>query len=127
MTMMNQRVLRVVAWIFVAMLVVGVVAVLVGRQIVLGGTPTIYHSLTPLPLVAFVATPSSVDQQAFVIDQRASGAPYQAHFLVERNAVPGTVTGITGDVSGGILGSTVSSPTIDALQVAVDLRTPDSG
>jgi polyisoprenoid-binding protein YceI len=127
MTMLNQRVLRVVAWIFVAMLVVGVVAVLAVRQIVLGGTPTIHHSLTPLPLVACVATPSSVDQQAFVIDQRASSASYQAHFLVEGNAVPGTVTGITGDVSGGILVSTVSSPTIEALQVVVDLRTLDSG
>jgi polyisoprenoid-binding protein YceI len=104
-------------------------AALAVRQFVFGGTPTIHRSATPLPSATCVATPSQANQLAFAIDSEHSSASYVAHFLVQGTAVPGTVTGVTGDIGGSFLISAPSSPKIvmQTMQVVVDLRTLDSG
>jgi len=65
--------------------------------------------------------------RAFRIDSQKSDASYEAHFLVEGQTVPGTVMGITGDVSGEFLLTSDNHPTITALKIVIDLRTLDSG
>lgn len=114
----------------VALFLIGVlVIVVVIRQVVFGGTPTIHRSATE-PVVA--ASPcatidASSGLRAFRIVTQKSDASYEAHFLVAGQAVPGTVTGITGDVSGEFLITADDHPTIKSMKVIVDLRTLDSG
>lgn len=114
----------------VALLLIGaLVIVVVIRQIVFGGTPTIHRSATE-PVVA--ASPcatidASSGLRAFRVVTQPSDASYEAHFLVAGQAVPGTVTGITGDVSGEFLLTADDHPTIKSMKVVVDLRMLDSG
>jgi polyisoprenoid-binding protein YceI len=114
----------------VALLLMGaLVIVIVIRQIVFGGTPTIHRSAAE-PAVA--ASPcatidASSGLRAFRVVTQQSNASYEAHFLVAGQAVPGTVTGITGDVSGEFLLTADDHPTITSMKVVVDLRTLDSG
>jgi polyisoprenoid-binding protein YceI len=114
----------------VALLLIGVlVIVVVIRQIVFGGTPTIHRSATE-PVVA--ASPcatidASSGLSAFRVVTQQSNASYEAHFLVAGQAVPGTVMGITGDVSGEFLLTADEHPTIKSMRVVVDLRMLDSG
>ena len=114
----------------VALFLIGaLVIVVVIRQIVFGGTPTIHRSDTE-PVVA--ASPcatidASSGLRAFRVVTQSSDASYEAHFLVAGQAVPGTVTGITGDVSGEFLLTADDHPTIKSMKVVVDLRMLDSG
>jgi polyisoprenoid-binding protein YceI len=114
-----------------ALLLIGVlVLVVVIRQIVFGGTPTIHRSATE-PVVMAASPCATVDAssglRAFRVVMQQSDASYEAHFLVAGQAVPGTVTGITGDVSGEFLLTADEHPTITSMRVVVDLRTLDSG
>jgi polyisoprenoid-binding protein YceI len=114
----------------VAFLLIGaLVLVVVIRHIVFGGTPTIHRSAAE-PVVA--ASPcATIDVssglRAFRVVTQQSDASYEAHFLVAGQAVPGTVTGITGDVSGEFLLTADEHPIITSMKVVVDLRTLDSG
>ena len=124
--MMLRRILIGLA--AVALIGVLVVAVVI-KQLVFGGTPTI-HRLATEPAVA--ASPcttiaASSGLRAFRVVTQQSDASYEAHFLVAGQAVPGTVTGITGDVSGEFLLTADEHPTIASMKVVVDLRTLDSG
>lgn len=65
--------------------------------------------------------------RAFRVVTQQSNASYEAHFLVAGQTVPGTVTGITGDVSGEFLLTADDRPIITSMRVIVDLRTLDSG
>ena len=114
----------------VALLLIGVVVIVVViRQIVFGGTPTIHRSATEP--VAVASPCSSIDAssglRAFRVLTQQSDASYEAHFLVAGQAVPGTATGITGDVSGEFLLTADEHPTIKSMEVIVDLRMLDSG
>ena len=114
----------------VALLLIGVlVIVVVVRQIVFGGTPTIHRSATEP--VATASPCSTIDAssglRAFRVVTQQSDASYEAHFLVAGQPVPGTVTGITGDVSGEFLLTADEHPIITSMKVIVDLRTLDSG
>jgi polyisoprenoid-binding protein YceI len=115
---------------FVALLLIGaLVIVVVIRQIVFGGTPTIHRTAT-VPVVA--ASPcatidASSGLRAFRVVTQQSDASYEAHFLAAGQAVPGTVTGITGDVSGEFLLTADGHPIISSMKVVVDLRMLDSG
>jgi polyisoprenoid-binding protein YceI len=114
----------------VALLLIGVlVIVVVIRQIVFGGTPTIHRSATELVVAASpcATIDASSALRAFRVVTQQSNASYEAHFLVAGQAVPGTVTGITGDVSGEFLLTADEHPTIKSMRVVVDLRMLDSG
>ena len=114
----------------VALLLIGIlVIVVVVRQIVFGGTPTIHRSATePVAAASPCATiDASSGLRAFRVVTQQSDASYEAHFLVAGQAVPGTVTGITGDVSGEFLLTTDQHPIIMSMKVVVDLRMLDSG
>lgn len=65
--------------------------------------------------------------RAFRVVTQQSDASYEAHFLVAGQALPGTVTGITGDVSGEFLLTADDHPAIKSMKVVVDLRMLDSG
>jgi polyisoprenoid-binding protein YceI len=114
----------------VALFLIGVlVIVVVVRQIVFGGTPTIHRSVTKPALAASPCTTinTASNLRAFSINSQKSDASYEAHFLVEGQTVPGTVMGITGDVSGEFLITSDDQPTIMSMTMIVDLRTLDSG
>jgi len=120
---------RLVIGLVAVVLIGAVVLVVVVRQIIFGGTPTIHRSATQ-PLVAAspcttVSTASSL--RAFMINTKKSAASYEAHFLVAGVSAPGSVTGITGDVSGEFLLTSDDHPTITSMKIVVDLRTLDSG
>ena len=113
-----------------ALVLIGaVVAVVVIRQIVFGGTPTIHHTVGRPPLTASpCVTISTVSgTRAFAIDAHNSSAAYEAHFLAAGQSLPGTVTGETGDVTGEFLLTPDTNPSIMSMKVLVDLRTLDSG
>lgn len=123
--MFRRILIGLVALLLIAILVI-VVAV---RQIVFGGAPTIHRSAAQ-PAVA--ASPCSTINtssglRAFRINTQKSDASYEAHFLAEGQALPGTVMGITGDVSGEFLLTSDEHPTIMSMKIRVDLRTLDSG
>jgi len=114
----------------VALLLIGaLVIVVVIRQIVFGGTPTIHRSAAePVATASPCSTiDASSELRAFRVVTQQSEASYKAHFLVAGQAVPGTVTGITGDVSGEFLLTSNEHPTIKSMEVIVDLRMLDSG
>lgn len=113
-----------------ALVLIGVVVlVVVVRQIIFGGTPTIHRSATEPQVAASPCSTVSAASglRAFIIDTKKSNASYEAHFLVAGVTAPGTVTGITGDVSGEFLLTSDAHPTITSMKILVDLRTLDSG
>jgi polyisoprenoid-binding protein YceI len=121
---MRRRILAVTA---VAVGVALLLAVLVARQLVFGGTPSIHRSAslgTPTPCVTGTLVPGG---RAFAIMTQQSSAAYTAHFLAAGQTVPGTVTGETGDVSGEFLIAPDTNPAIQSLRVVVDLRKLESG
>jgi polyisoprenoid-binding protein YceI len=114
----------------VALFLIGaLVIVLVVRQILFGGTPTIHRSATKPALAASPCSTinTSSGLRAFSINTQKSDASYEAHFLVEGQTIPGSVMGITGDVSGEFLLTSDNQPTITSMKILVDLRTLDSG
>lgn len=123
---MFRRILFGVLAVFLSGLII---VFLIGRQLVFGGTPTIHRNATqPTIIVSPCATITSArGLRAFRIVTQQSSASYEAHFLVAGKAVPGTVTGVTGDVSGEFLLSSDQQPTIRALKIVVNLRNLDSG
>lgn len=120
---------RILIGLGIVLLIAVVVTGLVIRQLVFGGTPVIHHphgqattTTTPCATVSAAA-----GEYALVIDSQQSSASYQATFLVAGQAVPGTVTGVTGDVSGEFVLATQPTTTIQTLKVVVGLRSLDSG
>lgn len=114
----------------VAILLVGIlIAIIVIRQIVFGGTPTIHRTANQPVLAASPCATVTIPAGAhtFNINTQMSNASYQAHFQAAGQPAPGTVTGVTGDVSGEFLLGTDTSPTISSLKLQVDLRSLDSG
>ncbi len=122
---------RIVAGSAAMLLVVLLVAVLVVRQVVFGGTPTIHHSVSESSPTVCATIASAPGMRTFAISTQQSSASYTAHFRAEGQPVPGTVTGVTGDVSGGFVvtsdPASDANPTIRSLMIVVDLRTLDSG
>jgi polyisoprenoid-binding protein YceI len=120
---------RIVIGLMALVLIGVVVAVVVVRQLIFGGTPTIHRSATgPQVAASPCATVSAASGlRAFIIDTKKSNASYKAHFLVAGVTAPGSVTGITGDVSGEFLLTSDAHPTITSMKILVDLRTLDSG
>src|ERR1700736_1626462 len=113
-----------------AILVIGsVIAFIVVRQIVFGGTPTIHRTAgQPSAVASPCATVStSSGLRAFSINSQMSDASYEAHFQAAGVSLPGTVMGVTGDVSGEFLLSSDTHPTIVSMKILVNLRTLDSG
>jgi polyisoprenoid-binding protein YceI len=106
-----------------------IVAALVVRQIIFGGTPSIHRLAAGTPPAAtpcLTIGPTSTGL-AFNIDTQHSSAQYQAQFLVQGQVVPGTVTGVTGDVSGTFTLTQEPSPAIQSLTIVVNLTNLDSG
>lgn len=119
---------RILIGVAVVLLLGIVTTVLVLRQMVFGGTPSIHHTIMP----GVAATPCAstllpAGSRAFRINSQMSTASYEAHFQVAGQNVPGTVTGVTGDVSGEFLLGSDSEPTMLAMKIEVDLRSLDSG
>lgn len=99
---------------------------LVLRQIVFGGTPTIHPRHAPPLAVTPCATLNLPNgTRSFQVISQNSTASYQASFQAAGQPLPGSVTGITGDVSGQFMLTTDEH--IQALELIVDLRTLDSG
>jgi polyisoprenoid-binding protein YceI len=110
----------------IALLIAILAAALLVRQIVFGGTPTVHHSAIIPGIGSCVSTPSA-GSEAFVLDPQQATASYTAHFQAAGQPTPGTVTGVTGAVSGEFLLTQESSQTLQFLRITVDLRTLDSG
>jgi polyisoprenoid-binding protein YceI len=106
-------------------------AVLVARQVVFGGAPSIHRSAGQATPTACATIASAPGVRAFAISTQQSSASYTAHFLAAGQPVPGTVTGVTGDVSGDFVVTSdqisEANPVLRSLMVVVDLRTLDSG
>jgi len=86
------------------------------------------NSTSPRPTVSRYAVrgnhlPSGA--RSFGIVSQDSTASYQASFQAAGQSLPGSVTGITSDVSGQFL--LTQDEHIQSLQIVVDLRTLDSG
>jgi polyisoprenoid-binding protein YceI len=112
-----------------AALIALIVAGLIVRQIVFGGSPSIHRlaggtpsAAKPCPTIGPASTVLT-----FSIDTQRSSAQYQAQFLVQGQAVPGTVTGVTGDVSGTFALTQQPDPTIQSLTIVVNLANLNSG
>jgi polyisoprenoid-binding protein YceI len=119
---------------FRRIVIIGSVILLVGilttflviRQIVFGGTPTIHPRHAPPLAVTPCATLNLPNgTRSFQVISQNSTASYQASFRAEGQPLPGSVMGITGDVSGQFMLTTDEH--IQALELIVDLRTLDSG
>lgn len=123
--MLRRILIGLVCIILVGMLI----AFIVVRQLVFGGTPTIHHTANQPSLAASPCATGSVASglRAFSIDTQKSNASYEAHFQAAGQTLPGTVMGVTGDVSGEFLLSSDAHPTIMSMKILVDLRTLDSG
>jgi len=120
---------RIVIGLVAVVLIGAVVLVIIVRQIIFGGTPTIHRSATQPVVAASPCTTVSTSSglRAFTINTKQSTASYEAHFLVAGVTAPGSVQGITGDVSGEFLLTSDNHPTIPSMKILVDLRTLDSG
>jgi len=126
----GKDMLRRIVLVLAAILIIGVLtAFILIRVIVFGGTPTIHRTASqPLLAASPCATIStSSGQRAFSIQSQMSNASYEAHFQAAGQTLPGTVMGVTGDVSGEFLLTSDASPTIMSMKIMVDLRTLDSG
>jgi len=117
---------RVLLGVIIALLIAILAAALLVRQIVFGGTPTIHHSASTPGTGPCVSTPSA-GSEAFVLDSQQASASYTVHFQAAGQPAPGTVTGVTGAVSGEFLLTQTPSQTLQFLRITVDLRTLDSG
>src|SRR5215469_4285252 len=123
---MRRRILVGSLVVVIAAIVISAIAV---RQIIFGGTPHIQRGsthVTPMPCPAG-GTGTETSADVFVVDGQRSTASYTVQFQAAGQTLPGTVTGITGVVSGSFTLSTGSNRTIERLHVTVDLRTLDSG
>lgn len=118
---------RIVIGLSVAVLVAALVGFLVVRQLVFGGTPTIHRSVSPTATVVCTPTSTTNGLQEFQINSQQSSASYAVQFQAAGQPLPGTVRGVTGDVSGQFAVAPQPNPTIQSLKIVVDLRTLDSG
>jgi polyisoprenoid-binding protein YceI len=118
---------RILIGLAVTAVVTALVAVIVVRQLVFGGTPTINRtgSLTAPTPCATIGTPAG--QFAFAVDTQQSSASYTAHFQAAGQDLPGTVTGVTGNITGQFLLVALPQPAIQSLTITIDLRSLDSG
>ena len=123
----RRNVFRRIAIIVSIILLAGILTTfLVIRQIVFGGAPII----RPRHATLLVATPCATiglptGTRSFGVVSQDSTASYEASFQAAGQSLPGSVTGITGDVSGQFL--LTQDEHIQTLQIVVDLRTLDSG
>jgi polyisoprenoid-binding protein YceI len=122
---MLRRILIILA---VTLLTGIIIAFVVVRQVVFGGTPTIHPRHAP-PLAASpcATISSSTGLRAFRVVPQDSTASYEASFLAAGQTLPGSVMGITGDVSGEFLLTSDTQPVVKSLKIVVDLRSLDSG
>lgn len=98
--------------------------------LVFGGRPTIQRAGTGTPGNVASCPPATQGPSGlstYHIDTAKSSASYEAHFQAEGQPLPGTVTGVTGNVTGDVQLGTQPSPTVAPLRVMVDLRTLNSG
>lgn len=118
---------RRIAIIGSVILLIGILTTfLVIRQIVFGGTPTIHPRHAPPIAVTPCATLNLPNgARSFQVVSQNSTASYQASFQAAGQPLPGSVTGITGDVSGQFI--LTEDEHIQGLELIVDLRTLDSG
>jgi polyisoprenoid-binding protein YceI len=118
---------RILIGLAITTVIAAAVAAILLRQLVFGGTPTIHRTGDhPTPTAcAIVSAPAG--QLAFTVDTQQSSASYTAHFQAAGQDLPGTVTGVTGDVTGQFLLVSAPEPAIHSLTIAVDLRSLDSG
>src|ERR1700730_9302641 len=123
----GSKMFRRIAIIGSVILLAGILTTfLVVRQIVFGGTPTIHPRHAPPLAVTPCATLNLPNgTRSFQVISQNSTASYQASFQAEGQPLPGSVMGITGDVSGQFMLTTDEH--IQALELIVDLRTLDSG
>lgn len=122
---MLRRILIILA---VTLLTVIIIAFVVVRQIVFGGTPTIHPRHAPPLAASPCATISlSTGLRAFRVVPQDSTASYEANFRAAGQTLPGSVMGITGDVSGDFLLTSDAQPVVKSLKIVVDLRSLDSG
>jgi polyisoprenoid-binding protein YceI len=121
--------LRRILIILAVTLLTGIIIVfVVVRQIVFGGTPTIHPRHAPPLAASPCATFSSfAGLRAFRVVPQDSTASYEASFLAAGQTLPGSVMGITGDVSGEFLLTSDTQPVVKSLKIVVDLRSLDSG
>ncbi len=122
--MSRQRLSAVVATSLVVIILIGF---LVARQLVFGGTPTIHRTAnqgSPVPCANSTSVPG---ENTFAVDPQQSKASYTAHFQAAGQDLPGTVTGVTGDVTGSLAVTTGANPEIRSLMVTIGLSTLDSG
>jgi polyisoprenoid-binding protein YceI len=113
--------------VVVTALVLVLVGLVILRQIVFGGTSVVHHPPPQATSAACTGAPVPTGELAFNLDSQQSEASYQAHFQTAGQALPGTVTGVTGYVSGGFVLRPGTSLTLQSLKIVVDLRTLDSG
>jgi polyisoprenoid-binding protein YceI len=112
----------------VAVLVVVIISVVVVRQLIFGGTPTIHPRHAPALAITPCPTLSAANGlRLFRIASQDSTASYTASFQAAGQPLPGSVMGITGDVSGEFMLTSDSQPHIQSLKIVVDLRSLDSG
>lgn len=117
---------RILLIAVLAVLVVVVIAVVVVRQVVFGGTPTVHPRHAPGLAVSPCPTLAS-DLRLFRVISQNSTASYEASFQAAGQALPGSVMGITGDVSGIFTLPPDTQPGIQSLNIIIDLRSLDSG
>jgi polyisoprenoid-binding protein YceI len=118
---------RRIAIILSVILLAGILtAFLVLRQIVFGGTPTVHPRHAPPLAVTPCATINLPNgARSFQVVSQDSIASYEASFQAAGQSLPGSVMGVTGDVSGQFL--LTQDEHIQSLEIVVDLRTLDSG
>lgn len=122
---MLRRILIILA---VTLLTGIIIAFVVVRQIVFGGTPTIHpRHAPPLADSPCATISSSTGLRAFRVVPQDSTASYEASFQAADQTLPGSVMGITGDVSGEFLLTSDAQPVVKSLKIVVDLRSLDSG
>ena len=124
MRLMRRRFLVVAA---VTLVRGAAVAVLVVRQLIFGGPPSIHRSAGQGSPAACASGASTPGGRAFAISAQRSSASYTAHFQAAGQPLPGTVTGVTGDVKGNLVITSDADPVVQSLMLTVDLRTLDSG
>jgi polyisoprenoid-binding protein YceI len=121
---------RIVIILSVCALVVLVVSSVLIQRLIFGGAPQAQHPAVPTP--SLVTTPCatlalSSGERGFTLDSQHSTAGYEAHFQAAGQPAPGTVNGVTGFVTGGLILSSNPRPAVRSLTIRVDLRTLNSG
>jgi polyisoprenoid-binding protein YceI len=118
---------RILIGLAIMAVVAAVVAAILVRQLVFGGTPTIHRTGGHATPTACATVSAAAGQLTFIVDTQQSSASYIAHFQAAGQDLPGTVTGVTGDVTGQFLLVSAPQPAIHSLTITVDLRSLDSG